>query len=71
MEAWFNENLLRENVDNQVLLDDIKHKVMDTVTNKLGPYLYIYIIAGGNQILTIAELIAPKHHQVVFGTGHE
>lgn len=58
IEAWFNEDLPLEGMDNDVLLTEIRNKIMDTATNNLGPHMYAYVMSGGNQVSTIAELIA-------------
>ena len=65
VESWFDEVLPQEGMDNQVLLNEVKTKVMDTATNNLGPYMYGYVMAGGTQVSIIAEQLAATINQNV------
>ena len=58
VENWFREPLPLEGMDDYDLLDFVEDKVVNTATGNFGPNMYAYVMSGGNQIATIAELIA-------------
>ena len=61
--SWFNEALPQEASDPLALLDVVKEKVLDTATGNLGPNMYAYVMAGGNQISTIADFLTSTINQ--------
>ncbi|KAA3636530.1 MAG: aminotransferase class I/II-fold pyridoxal phosphate-dependent enzyme [Bacteroidetes bacterium] len=63
VESWFDEPLPQEPIDNFELLELIEEKVINTATGNLGPHMYAYVMAGGNQISTLAELLATTINQ--------
>jgi glutamate/tyrosine decarboxylase-like PLP-dependent enzyme len=63
VESWFNEPLPREGLDNGILLDYVEEKVLNTATGNIGPHMYAYVMAGGNQIGIIAEMLAATINQ--------
>jgi aromatic-L-amino-acid decarboxylase len=63
VEAWFDEPLPLEGMDANELLDFVKEKVVDTATGNLGPNMYAYVMAGGNQISTVADFLASTINQ--------
>ncbi len=65
VEAWFDESLPHTGMDFDELLTFIKEKVVDTATLNIGPYMYAYVMTGGNQISIIAELLATTINQNV------
>ncbi len=62
---WFNERLPTEGMAIDTLLDEVKTKVIDTPTMNIGPHMYAYVMAGGNQISIIADLLASAVNQNV------
>jgi aromatic-L-amino-acid/L-tryptophan decarboxylase len=64
-ENWFNEPLPLSGIDSLQLLDEVKEKIVDTATGNLGENMYAYVMAGGNQISTIADFIASTINQNV------
>ncbi|MBK9734568.1 MAG: aminotransferase class I/II-fold pyridoxal phosphate-dependent enzyme [Saprospiraceae bacterium] len=62
---WFDEPLPFEGGDVIKLLDEVKQKVIDPATGNMGPNMYAYVMTGGNQISTIADLIATTINQNV------
>jgi aromatic-L-amino-acid decarboxylase len=64
-ENWFNEPLPLSGMDGLQLLDEVKEKIVDTATGNLGENMYAYVMAGGNQISTIADFIASTINQNV------
>ena len=64
-ENWFNEPLPLSGMDGLQLLDEVKEKIVDTATGNLGENMYAYVMAGGNQISTVADFIASTINQNV------
>ncbi len=65
VESWFDEDLPETGMDLDLLLQEVKVKVMDTATNNLGPYMYAYVMAGGTQVSIIADHLASTINQNV------
>ncbi|MGB0930925.1 MAG: pyridoxal phosphate-dependent decarboxylase family protein, partial [Chitinophagales bacterium] len=65
VESWFDENLPSKGMDFDELMALIQSKVIDTATMNMGPYMYAYVMTGGNQISIIAELLATTINQNV------
>lgn len=65
VESWFDESLPAEGMEFNELMELIKSKVIDTATLNMGPYMYAYVMTGGNQISIIAELLAATINQNV------
>lgn len=63
VEGWFNEPLPRTGKDSFELLDEVKTKVFDSATGNLGKNMYAYVMSGGNQISTVAELLLSTVNQ--------
>ena len=61
--AWFDEPLPQQASDPFALLDLVKEKVLDTATGNFGPNMYAYVMAGGNQISTIADFLTSTINQ--------
>lgn len=61
--SWFDEVLPQEASDPIALLDMVKSKVLDTATGNLGHNMYAYVMAGGNQISTIADFLTSTINQ--------
>lgn len=61
--SWFDEPLPLAGSDPMTLLDTVKHRVLDTATGNLGPNMYAYVMAGGNQISTIADFLCSTINQ--------
>ena len=61
--AWFDEPLPLLGMDYRHLLAETKQKVMDTATGNLGHNMYAYVMSGGNQMSTIAELLMSTVNQ--------
>lgn len=62
---WFNEPLPEIDMDMDSLLELIKTRIMDTPTMNIGPHMYAYVMAGGNQVSIIADLLASAVNQNV------
>lgn len=65
VEKWFDEPLPKQGMDNETLLNYVEEKVLNTATGNLGPHMYAYVMAGGNQIGIIAEKLAATVNQNV------
>jgi glutamate/tyrosine decarboxylase-like PLP-dependent enzyme len=65
LEDWFDEPLPLSGIDSLQLLSEVKEKIVDTATGNLGENMYAYVMAGGNQISTIADFIASTINQNV------
>ena len=65
VESWFSETLPAKGMTFEELLTLIKEKVLDTATMNVGPYMYAYVMSGGNQISIIAELLVASVNQNV------
>lgn len=63
IESWFNEPLPQTGMKMDLLFEDIQSKVMDSATGNLGLNMYAYVMSGGNQISTVAELIMSTINQ--------
>jgi len=61
--SWFDEPLPQLGSDAIALLDFVKQRVLDTATGNLGPNMYAYVMAGGNQISTIADFLTSTINQ--------
>ena len=62
---WFDEPMPENGMDNTALLDEVQQKVLNTATGNLGPHMYAYVMAGGNQIAILAEQLAATINQNV------
>ena len=62
---WFDEPLPFEGSDVIGLLDEVQQRVINPATGNMGPNMYAYVMAGGNQISTIADLLATTINQNV------
>lgn len=62
---WFDEPLPEQGIPMDTLLDEVKAKVMDTPTMNIGPHMYAYVMAGGNQVSIIADMLASAINQNV------
>ncbi len=62
---WFDEPLPEDGTDIDSLLGEVKTKVMDTPTMNIGPHMYAYVMAGGNQVSIAADLLAAAVNQNV------
>jgi aromatic-L-amino-acid/L-tryptophan decarboxylase len=63
LEGWFDEPLPRFGSNSLALLDEVKTKVFDASTGNMGPNMYAYVMSGGNQMSTIAELLMSTINQ--------
>jgi aromatic-L-amino-acid/L-tryptophan decarboxylase len=63
VEGWFNEPLPRSGMDIYELFDEVQHKVIDSATGNFGENMYAYVMSGGNQVSTVAELIMATVNQ--------
>jgi aromatic-L-amino-acid/L-tryptophan decarboxylase len=63
VESWFNEPLPQLGMAFTDLLREVQAKVIDTATGNFGTNMYAYVMAGGNQISTIADFIASTVNQ--------
>jgi aromatic-L-amino-acid/L-tryptophan decarboxylase len=63
VESWFNESLPLVGTNSIQLLNEVKKKVMDTATGNMGPNMYAYVMAGGNQMSTIADFLMTTINQ--------
>ncbi len=61
--SWFDEPLPLTGSDALDLLQVVKERVIDTATGNLGTNMYAYVMAGGNQISTIADFLASSINQ--------
>ncbi len=55
--TWFDEPLPREATDAVAVLNEAKAKVFDVATGNMGQNMYAYVMSGGNQMSTIAEML--------------
>ncbi len=65
IESWFNEKLPEDGIDFKQVLQITKEKITDTATDNLGKHMYAYVMAGGNQMSIIAEMLASTINQNV------
>src|SRR5664279_4549903 len=63
IESWFDEPLPLLEMDSLQLLDEVKQKVIDSATGNMGTNMYAYVMSGGNQISTVADLIMTTVNQ--------
>jgi aromatic-L-amino-acid decarboxylase len=63
LENWFNEPLPRTGKDSFELLGEVKQKIFETATGNLGQNMYAYVMSGGNQMSTVADLLAATVNQ--------
>lgn len=63
VESWFDEPLPLEPMNLSQLMDKVQSHVMDTATGNAGPNMYGYVMAGGNQVSSIADLLAATVNQ--------
>lgn len=63
MESLFSEDLPAKGIPFEQLLSEVKEKVMDTATDNMGHHMYAYVMAGGNQVAIIAEMLAATINQ--------
>ena len=63
VESWFDEPLPLQGKNSIELLNEAKIKVLDTATGNLGLNMYAYVMSGGNQISTVAELLLSTINQ--------
>ena len=63
VESWFDEPLPLQGKDSLALLQEAKTKVLDSATGNLGLNMYAYVMSGGNQMSTVAELILSTVNQ--------
>jgi len=61
--SWFAEDLPEQGMSFSDLLKFADEKVLQTATNNLGPHMYGYVMAGGTQISSIAELLSTTVNQ--------
>lgn len=63
VESWFDEPLPLSGMDIEPLFEEMQAKVIDSATGNLGLNMYAYVMSGGNQISTVAELILSTVNQ--------
>ncbi|MBO6522326.1 MAG: hypothetical protein JJ971_00745 [Balneolaceae bacterium] len=63
IENWFDEKPPSEGMSQVELLEEVKHKILDTATDNIGVHMYGYVMAGGTQISIIAEKLAATINQ--------
>ncbi len=63
VESWFDEPLPLSGMDSLQLLKQTKEKVIVTATGNLGLNMYAYVMAGGNQISSVADLLTSVINQ--------
>ncbi|PCE66685.1 pyridoxal phosphate-dependent decarboxylase family protein [Sediminicola luteus] len=61
--SWFDEPLPEDPMDLQALLTEVQNKVFAPATGNMGPNMYAYVMAGGNQMGTVAEFLAATINQ--------
>jgi aromatic-L-amino-acid/L-tryptophan decarboxylase len=61
--SWFDQSVPAEGTDFTSLLSEVKSKVYDTATGNLGQHMYAYVMSGGNQISTVAEMLMSTINQ--------
>ena len=65
IENWFAEAVPEHGMDDSQLLDFVEKNILDTATGNLGPHMYAYVMAGGNQMSIVAEKLAVTINQNV------
>lgn len=63
VESWFDEKLPYEGKAIDPLFEEMQIKVINSATGNLGLNMYAYVMSGGNQISTVAELILSTINQ--------
>ena len=63
--SWFDEPIPTEGMPAEQLLDMVQERVIDTATLNMAPKMFAYVMSGGNQISTLAEMIASTINQNV------
>jgi glutamate/tyrosine decarboxylase-like PLP-dependent enzyme len=63
--SWFDEKLPEEGLNFEDILRIVKENVTNTATDNLGKHMYAYVMAGGNQVSIIAEMLASTINQNV------
>ncbi len=63
--SWFDEPIPEHGIAIERLLAEVKTKVLDTAAMNIGPHMYAYVMAGGNQVSIIADLLASAVNQNV------
>lgn len=61
--SWFDEPLPQSGMDINLLFEDVQTKVIDSATGNFGVNMYAYVMSGGNQMSTVAELIMSTINQ--------
>ena len=61
--SWFDEKLPERGMSFSTILKEADEKVLQTATNNMGPHMYGYVMAGGTQVSTIAEMLASVANQ--------
>ena len=61
--AWFDEALPEKGMLVDDLLSEANEKVLKTSVRNIGPHMYAYVMAGGTQVSTVAELLATTINQ--------
>lgn len=61
--SWFDEPLPLSGMDIEPLFEEMQAKVIDSATGNLGLNMYAYVMSGGNQMSTVAELILSTVNQ--------
>lgn len=65
VERWFDEPLPENGMSLEALLTEVQEKVLSKATGNLGPHMYAYVMAGGNQVGIVAEQLAATINQNV------
>lgn len=63
VEQWFDEPLPWQGIQFENLLNEVQHKVLESATGNLGKNMYAYVMSGGNQVSTLAELMMATVNQ--------
>ncbi len=63
VESWFDETLPMAGMGIPALFDEVQRKVIDSATGNFGENMYAYVMSGGNQVSTVAELIMATVNQ--------
>ncbi len=65
VKSWFAEPLPEVGMDPLVLMEEVRDKILDPATLNIGPNMYSYVMAGGNQVAIAGDLIASAINQNV------
>jgi len=63
VESWFDEPLPLQPTGIEEVLEMVKSRVLDVATGNMGPNMYAYVMAGGNQVSSIADFLASTINQ--------